>query len=97
MAWLANIPFLINVVLLFLGRRTGFVSPAMQVFFLVAGVVILLPSWGMRLPPNEAWDEPVCWLGTGFWLWVAAQALACATAVAGTLVLPRRQKPTPQP
>ena len=62
--WLANIPFLINAVLLIMGRRTGFVSPAIQVFFLALAVVTLLPSWGMRLPHNEAWDEPVCWRAT---------------------------------
>lgn len=95
--WLANIPFLINVVLLILGRRTGFWSPGIQVLFLFVAVVTLLPSRGMRLPHNEAWDEPVCWLGAGFWLWVAAQALVCAAAVAGTLILPRRQKPVATP
>lgn len=95
--WLANIPFLINVVLLILGRRTGFWSPGIQVFFLIIAVVTLLPSRGMRLPHNEAWDEPVCWLGTGFWLWGAAQALVCATAVVATLILPHRHKPVPTP
>lgn len=95
--WMANIPFLINVVLLIRGRRTGFWSPGIQAFFLAAAVMTLLPSWGMRLPHNEAWDEPVCWLGTGFWLWVAAQALVCAAAVAATLILPRRPRPAPQP
>jgi hypothetical protein len=87
--WMANIPFAINVVLLMLGRRPGFWSPGIQAFFLAVAVMTLLPSRGMRLPHNEAWDEPVCWLGTGFWLWVAAQALVCAAAVVASLIQPR--------
>ena len=93
--WLANIPFLVNVVRLMRGRRPGFVWPAIQAFFLAVAVVTLQRSWGMRLPHNEAWDEPVCWLGTGFWLWAGAQALVCAAAMLSSLLQPAGAKPRP--
>lgn len=88
--WLANIPFLINTAMLALGRRPGFWLPGMQAFFLGIALLTLHPSWGLRLPHNEAWDEPVCWLGTGFWLWVAGQAVVCGAALAASLLLPGR-------
>lgn len=80
--WFANIPFFVSAVLLIRGRRPPSVLPILQAVFVLMAVVTLQRSLGMRLPHNEGYEEPVCWLGAGFWLWVAAQSMMCLAALA---------------
>ena len=72
--WFANIPFAIAVFKLWRGQRVALPLVGAQAVLVGAALVTLHPSLGFRLPHNEGFDEPVCALGPGFWLWVAAQA-----------------------
>lgn len=42
----------------------------------VVGCLTLQPALGFRLWHNEAWSEPICRLGPGFWLWALAHVVA---------------------
>lgn len=35
----------------------------------------------MRLPHNEGYDEAVCFLGLGFWLWVASHVVVLTSSL----------------
>jgi hypothetical protein len=84
--WFANIPFAVTLVFLARGKPLPWYVPAGQLTFLIFAIVSLLPAFGMMLPHNEGYSEPVCWLGRGFWLWVAAQAIALVGALVARLM-----------
>lgn len=79
--WFANVPFAVNVVKLVLGKKPVLTAALAQALLLFAAVWTLRPSAGMELLHNEAFDEPVCRLGPGFWLWVTAQTLVCFASI----------------
>lgn len=70
--WYANIPFAINSVNLVRNKRSHAGYLIAQFVLLLTAMVTLHPTFGMQLPHNEAWSEPVCALGLGFWMWVGA-------------------------
>ncbi len=72
--WFANVPFAIAVFRLTRRQRVALPLIGVQAALLGIALVTLHPGLGLRLPHNEGFDEPVCALGPGFWLWVAAQA-----------------------
>jgi hypothetical protein len=88
--WFANIPFAANLVALARNRRPGRRRIAVQAVTFLGGSLTLQPVLGLRLWHNEAWSEPICRLGPGFWLWAAAQALVLAAAVTLRRSLARR-------
>lgn len=79
--WYANIPFAAILISLMRGRRPPWYALAAQVGLAGLGIATLQPAFGMMLPHNEGYSEPVCWLGIGFWLWGAAQLLAFCGAL----------------
>ncbi len=87
--WFANIPFFWNAMSLLRDRPPRPLLIALQGSLVVIAIVSLQPAIGMRLPHNEGFDEPVCRLGRGFWLWVAAHASMIAAAI-GFALLGRR-------
>lgn len=78
--WFANIPFALTITALLRGRVPGRWLVAAHAGLLALGVVSLQPRFGMRLPHNEAFSDPVCRIGGGFWLWVAAHVVTIAAA-----------------
>ncbi len=80
--WFANVPFFLNVAGLLRDRHPHRIVPIAQAFLLFVAIVTLRPASGLRLPHNEAFDEPLCYLGVGFWMWVVAQSIVLAASFA---------------
>lgn len=80
--WFANTPFTFNVYSLFRSRRPGFLLISAEGILVALAILSLQPRAGLRLPHNEEYDEAVCFLGTGFWLWAVAHLFVVAVAFA---------------
>lgn len=79
--WYANVPCAINAASIVRNKKPRPAYLVAQVVLLLIAIVTLLPSFGMELPHNEAWSEPVCRLGLGFWMWVCAQVSIASAAI----------------
>ena len=88
--WFANIPMVLNIRTLFSGHVPSFWLVGSEAALLATAVFTLQPSFGLRLPHNEGYDEAVSYLGRGFWLWVVAHAVVVVAAV--VLRLSTRQR-----
>lgn len=75
LGWYANITMLYGLYALVLGRRPSGIAGTI-------GLLLALTSFrNVELAHNEAWTEPLCAWGSGFWMWFSAQALLAAVAV----------------
>ena len=79
--WYANIPYVINAASITRNKNPRPAHLVAQIVLLLIAILTLLPSFGMELPHNEAWSEPLCSLGPGFWMWVGAQASIAVAAI----------------
>lgn len=84
LGWYANIPLIMALFRLVRGRMP---SIGLAGFALVIASTSFLE---VELAHNEAWSEPLCAWGTGFWLWYSTQPLVLAVALWGWI----RQRPT---
>lgn len=78
LGWFANLPLVVHLMALMLDWRPRRWLLATHAVLLSIGAITLQPALGFDLPHNEAWSEPICRLGAGFWLWLAAHAVALA-------------------
>jgi hypothetical protein len=79
--WFANVGLVANLATALRGRPIARWRLVLHAGPLVIGVLTLQPALGMELPHNEAWSEPICRLGAGFWLWLAAHVAILASAI----------------
>lgn len=82
--WFANLAFACNLVAVLRGVASPHWRLVVHGALLLVGLLTLQPALGMELPHNEAWSEPICRLGTGVWLWVAAHLVILAGAARKT-------------
>lgn len=80
--WFANVPFALNIHSLLRGARPNGWFIVLEAGLLGFAVFSLQPRLGLRLPHNEGYDEAICYLGTGFWLWVMAHGVVLAATIA---------------
>ena len=74
LGWFANPMLVANAIALWRGRQ---VTRGIWIVQIVLAGWSLIPT---ELGHNEAFTEPVCAYGPGFWLWMASQAIVIATA-----------------
>jgi hypothetical protein len=91
--WFANLALVANLVSLLRGhcpRRGVLILHAL--LFTIGGVT-LQPGLHFELPHNEAWSEPICRLGAGFWIWAASHL----TILGGAFALRRSMRDAADP
>jgi hypothetical protein len=83
--WYANIPFAIGLISLILGRRFySYIIPSIQI------ILFLWAIMPIPLAHNEGYSERVCAHGSGFWLWIGAQALVAMGTIAVIAIARKR-------
>jgi hypothetical protein len=82
LGWFANIPFVLNIRSIFRSRIPSLSLVSIEASLVALAILSLQPRAGLRLPHNEGYDEEVCFLGPGFWLWVVAHLVVTAVSFA---------------
>lgn len=86
LGWYANLAFGWSLLHLLAGRL-----PSFKHITLLHAVLVFWALLPIPLAHNEGYKEPVCALGAGFWLWVAAQAIAATGIISMKCLLRRRE------
>ncbi|WP_159011171.1 hypothetical protein [Bradyrhizobium sp. S69] len=88
-AWYANVFLFVATVRLALGRAPWLLSD-------LAGLALALTSFRIvELMHNEAFSEPVCAWGIGFWLWLACFVIVLGISLGNAIAWAFRPSPTP--
>jgi hypothetical protein len=85
--WYANVFLLFSIIGLARGRLRFSLNDLM-------GLLLALTSFQkLEIWPNEAWSEPVCARGIGFWLWIGCYIIISSTGIAAYFLMKKEEQP----
>ena len=79
--WYANITLFCIAMIVIFGRQPFYALLIAHAALLVLGTISLVPGVGIDIPVNEAFSEPICRLGAGFWLWFMANVIGLIAGI----------------